>query len=242
MIAALYAETLVVPFLLLLLLCVTGALGLSALSPRLLVLTTCMLFPLACLAYTPLLHVVLAVMVRREHPVQADAIVVLGGGVNCATSKFLPVTQRRFDRGFQLWQAGYAPVLVFSQQSRRTLGPDCPTDATVATRLIHLALPGQSVPIEVLPDVVDTFDEARATANLVRKHHWTRILLVTSNWHSRRAAQLFQRQGIVLTSTPTQEPVPSGFVPTIDERHTLLRELGAYFKALVLGQLVSLAR
>lgn len=201
-------------------------------------LATGVLLPLVLLTYTPLLHVGLSAMTFHQAPVPADAIVILGGGVDCATGTLMPEVQQRFDQGVRLWQAGYAPVLVLSQASEEIRQPGCPSDAEVEERLLRQMFPGADLRLEVLQDVRDTEDEAQATAELVEQHHWGVILLVTSNWHSRRAAGLFRKVGVQVISVPAQ-PVPkdAGFVPSYTERHLLLREAGAYLKAVVQGQL-----
>lgn len=51
-------------------------------------------------------------------------------------------------------------------------------------------------PVEALPPCGDTHDEALRTAELARQRGWTRIALVTSAWHMRRARAVFAGAGL----------------------------------------------
>ncbi len=128
----------------------------------------------------------------------ADAVVVLGGIFGPpAAAGLLPNLSDSVDRleaGIVLQQAGRAPLLVFTggripwEGRVRVEGEDARAQAI-----------GRGVPAEkilVTREVVNTADEARAVAHLVREHRWRRVILVTSGWHMPRAAYLFKREGV----------------------------------------------
>ena len=95
----------------------------------------------------------------------ADAVVVLAGGDG-----------ERLDRGLELVRAGVAPTLVAST------GPAKLCDS--------------SQPFEVIcfmPSPETTRGEAEAIGQLAREHGWTRIVLVTSTYHTLRARLLVDR-------------------------------------------------
>ncbi|MDQ1433063.1 MAG: hypothetical protein QOF40_3665 [Actinomycetota bacterium] len=95
----------------------------------------------------------------------ADAVVVLAGGDG-----------ERLDRALGLVRQGVAPTLVAST------GPS--------------ELCNSSQPFEVVcftPSPETTRGEAKAIGTLARQHGWTRIVLVTSTYHTLRAKLLVDR-------------------------------------------------
>ena len=158
----------------------------------------------ACLV-TPVLRGPLASLTLSEPPVRADAIVVLGGGVQCGTRTLDVSSQARLLRGLELWRAGYAPVLTLSEQSG-LIGPrDCPKIDALEREVIRALYPSGGPTLVTLKNVTTTRDEAARVRDLARARGWTRVLLVTSPSHSRRAAALFRSQGVTVISVPTQE-------------------------------------
>ncbi|GGR16042.1 hypothetical protein GCM10008957_30980 [Deinococcus ruber] len=203
-----------------------------------LILVLPLLLVLSSVTFTPLLHRVLTALTVRAAPRHADAIVILGGGLNCTTGVLTATSQERLEQGIRLWQAGYASTLVLSQQADALYGADCPKVSDVSLQLLQQRFPQQLPRVEILHNVKNTHDEAVETARLVTHHRWQQVLLVTSSWHSRRAAMLFAKVGVPFTSVPAPAPVAaSGFIPTPLEQYTLLRELAAYVKAWIQGEL-----
>jgi hypothetical protein len=106
---------------------------------------------------------VLFVFHHGDRPAHADAIVVLSGA-----KERLPVGLRLFDRG-------YAPNLVVS----RTPHPKR-LERQVCAKPRRGVTCAQAVPYS-------TQGEARLIARLARQHHWTRVDVVTSRFHTFRA-------------------------------------------------------
>ncbi|PNY80438.1 YdcF family protein [Deinococcus koreensis] len=158
----------------------------------------------ACLL-TPVLRGPLATLTLAEPPVKADAIVVLGGGVQCTAATLETSSLGRLLRGLELWRAGYAPVVTVSEQSGLLGPPDCPKMSALERRHIGALYPSGGPQVLTLPNVTTTRDEAARVRELARARGWTRVLLVTSPSHSRRAAALFRRQGVDVVSVPAQE-------------------------------------
>ena len=107
-----------------------------------------------------------------------DAVVVLGGGHG-----------ERLARGLELVATTDARVLVLSDGARRKgerRGGDSDGRRLAAT----------APPYEVLcpiPDPYRTRGEARMVAALARGRRWTRVLVVTSDYHVRRTRLLLAR-------------------------------------------------
>ena len=127
---------------------------------------------------------------------------------------------------------------MLSRQADAPGGLPCPRISDVSARLIRRAFPSPPPRFETIHNVMNTYDESRETARLVRTYHWRTVLLVTSATHARRAFLLFGRQGIHVVSVPAPPLPPSpGFVPRVGEHQLVLREVGAYLKDLVCGRL-----
>jgi len=109
---------------------------------------------------------------------KADAIVAISGGDTAA----------RALEAVELYQAGYAPLIIFSGAAR---DPNSPSNASVM-KSIAVA---QGVP----PDVVavdevstNTRQNAQEVGNIIRVFKQKKIILVTSPYHQRRASIEFQ--------------------------------------------------
>lgn len=118
----------------------------------------------------------------------AEAIVILGGGISCDLNGAFPYPdlQPAADRiwhGIRLYRAGKAPRIIATGK-----------DTTLSTRPILLDFgvpPGDFVCID---GTRNTEEESRHVAALLRPG--TRILLVTSASHMRRAELLFRHAGL----------------------------------------------
>ena len=175
----------------------------------------------------------------------ADAIVVLGGifGPPVAEGMLpnLSDSVERLEAGIVLMQAGKAPQLVFTggrlpwENRARLEGEDSKAQAVLR------GIPSDK--ILVTREVGNTADEARAVAELMQKHQWRRIILVTTAWHMPRAARLFKQAGVDCIIFPVdfrsdvRRPLTMlDFVPGADalrNTETALRECyGSAFYAL----------
>ena len=134
----------------------------------------------------------------------ADAIVVLGGIFGPpAKPGHLPNVGdavERLEGGIRLYQAGKAPTLVFTGgripwEDRARLEGEDSRDVAIAR-----GIPADR--IVVTREVGNTADEGRAVADLMREKKWRRVILITTGWHMPRAAWLFQKTGVPITTFP----------------------------------------
>lgn len=144
-----------------------------------------------------------------SYPV-ADAIVVLGGSTGPAVPPRVSVeVGDAFDRllqGMRLLRAGRAPRLVLSGGMITFLdGSDVPEAEQLATLAIEYGIdPGQLI---LESRSRNTHENGVYTAQRLREEGWTRILLVTSASHMRRAVAVFRRQGLVVVAASTDVQV-----------------------------------
>jgi len=136
-------------------------------------------------------------LVRRDPVAPADAVFVLASKIQ-KDGELTGTAMTRLLHGLELVGEGHAPRLILSE-----LYPPHRPYADAARALIdHLRLRGDLLTVG---PVDNTRDEAREVARLCREHGWTRLLLVTSPVHSRRAAATFEREGLTVLSSPCVE-------------------------------------
>jgi uncharacterized SAM-binding protein YcdF (DUF218 family) len=147
------------------------------------------------------LTAVLFVFPSTNAPRRSSAIVVLGG------------SGLRVPAGLALAHAGFAPYLVISDSPNSP----CPADfGGVTVSCFH-------------PHPATTQGEARATAKLARRHHWSRIIIVSGIAQTTRARIRLRR---CYSGTLLFDPVsPGGLLAWI---HSVLYEWAALTKALTL--------
>nr|WP_157465231.1 YdcF family protein [Deinococcus apachensis] len=180
---------------------------------------------LALCLLTPVLRAPLAALTLAQRPVRADAIVVLGGGVQCGTRVLESSSLARLVRGLELWRDGYAPVLTVSEQSG-LLGPaDCVKMSELERAQVSTLYPSGGPQVLTLRHVTTTRDEAARVRDLARARGWRRVLLVTSPSHSRRAARLFAAYGVTAVSVPAGETRYDLTLPLPADRLAALKTL-----------------
>jgi uncharacterized SAM-binding protein YcdF (DUF218 family) len=122
------------------------------------------------------------ILVVRERPVHADAIVVIGGDHK----------PQRVRRAVRLYDRGLAPLVIFSSGTVVAHGDDVMTEAEVMQRMaLKRDLPSQAMLLETAS--LDTIENAKHVRDLCQEHDLQSLLLVTSAFHSRRANRAFHQ-------------------------------------------------
>ena len=139
------------------------------------------------LARAPLLRALGCWWVVNESPVKSDAIVVLGGDSFDAT---------RVRRAVSLYQQGYAPrILLAGGMIRWYL-----SEGALMKRDAESFGAPDGVLQVVESNADSTLDESEAILHYVSERNLHRLLLVTSDFHSRRAqiiyAPMFKKRGL----------------------------------------------
>lgn len=132
------------------------------------------------LARHPLLQLAARFWIVQDRVTPADAIIVIGD------DNFSAV---RAAEAAALFKAGWAPVVV---ASGRMLRPYASLADLMAKDLESRGVPSSAV-VRFSHRATDTREEAEALRVLVVQKGWRRILLVTSNYHTRRARYIFRK-------------------------------------------------
>ena len=111
---------------------------------------------------------------------KADALIVLGDDNFYAD---------RATRAVQLFREGKVQVIV---ASGRRLRPNAGVAELIEHDLVERGVPKDRV-LRFTYDGDSTLEEAEALVKLVTQKKWRRVIVVTSNYHTRRARYIFRR-------------------------------------------------
>ena len=166
-----------------------------------------------------------------------DAVLVLSGGssLNPGGSAQLGPAGDRIRVGVAVHRAGLAGVLVASGSGIEGFTPARELDAETAALWQQLGVPAEA--ILQLPGPRNTKEEVLAHRDLIRERGWSRVGLVTSAWHLRRALALCERSGVAVEPLPADvagEPATARFlwlVPTVEGLYATQRAMWEYLGA-----------
>ena len=174
---------------------------------RLLFLMCCVgMFLVMYLARNPLLRLVGSFWIVDEEPRNSDVIVVLGDD---------NLRADRAARAAELFKSGFAPRVI---ASGRFLRPYATVSELEEHDLTEDGVPAAAV-IRLAHNAADTREEAVAISRQLSEHGWKRVLLVTSNYHTRRSRYICERlfpPGSILrvVAAPDSDYNPDGWWKT----------------------------
>jgi len=138
------------------------------------------------LARGPILRFTAEAWIIEDPLGKADALIVLSDDNFYAD---------RATRAAELFREGKAPVIV---ASGRRLRPNAGIAELMEHDLIERGVPKEKI-VRLAHDADSTREEAEAALRLVKERKWHSVIVVTSNYHTRRARYIFRRvfpQGI----------------------------------------------
>ncbi len=162
--------------------------------------------PLALLALyaarRPLLTALPPLLVARDEPRAADALVVLAGDAY----------GRRVQHGVELWRRGLVAEGPFVTTGG-VLYDELSWAKVARAHAVRLGVPAERV--LALDQGETTAEEARRAIDVLAARGVKTVLLVTSPYHSGRAAALFRAEatprGIEVLSCPSQDEAPEAW-------------------------------
>ncbi len=160
----------------------------------------------------------------RDGAQSVDAIVVLGAAQ--FDGRPSPVLAARLDHAFDLYEQGYAPLIVTTGANQ---AGDRFTEAYAGlTYLLERGVPEDDILVVV--DGTNTFESLSAAANaLFARGAGSRVLLVSDPYHALRAVEIAREVGLDGRFSPT----------TLDSS---MRQLGRETAAVALGRVVGFRR
>jgi uncharacterized SAM-binding protein YcdF (DUF218 family) len=148
---------------------------------NLIILLFCVIFCVVLyLVRRPILRFMAESWIVEDPLDKADALIVLGDDNFYAD---------RATRGVQLFREGKAPVIV---ASGRRLRPNAGIAELMEHDLVERGMPRDKI-LRFTHDGDSTLEEAQALARFVKGKKWHSVIVVTSNFHTRRARYIFRR-------------------------------------------------
>jgi uncharacterized SAM-binding protein YcdF (DUF218 family) len=176
------------------------------------------------LVRVPLLRFAGEYWIVDDAPESSDVIIVLSGDNYDAV---------RAARAAALFRAGMAPHVVATGRSLRSYAT---TTDLMKRDLVDHGVPAAAI-IPLTHRADDTREEAVAVSEFVNTHGWKKILLVTSNYHTRRSEYIYERilppgTQLRVISAPDIEYDPQSWWRTREGLKIFFHEAGGYLAAL----------
>lgn len=168
----------------------------------------------------PLMRFAAQYWVLDEPVAPSDALIVLGDDNYAADRAF---------HAAELYREGVAPIVVASGRMLRR-------DVSIADMMQHdldsFGVPAASV-VKLTHRAQNTREEAVEVARLIQARGWKRVLVVTSNYHARRARFIFERvlpPGVTLRVSAARDSDfdPSRWWETHEGQKLFFNELVGY--------------
>src|ERR1700684_1875677 len=176
------------------------------------------------LVRVPLLRFAGEFWIVDDAPESSDAIVVLSG------DNFDAV---RASRAAALFRSGMAPRVVATGRSLRSYAS---TTDLMKRDLVDHGVPAAAI-IPLNHRAEDTREEALVVSEIVASHGWKKILLVTSNYHTRRSEYIYERtlpanDQLLTVAAPGSDSDPNYWWKTRTGVKIFFHEFGGYLIAL----------
>ena len=157
----------------------------------------------AVVAITPAMSPLVRTWVRSDAPARTplDAVMVLSAGLHADGSLNARAAERLVS-GIMLVRDTRTPLLVTTRDRSRVGGQTVDTDAAQRRLVRSLA---DSIDWRIVAPVSTTHDEALRAAELLRPLGKSRIAVVTSPMHTRRACATFEAVGFTVVCVPSEE-------------------------------------
>lgn len=171
----------------------------------------------------PLLRFAGEYWVVDEPSAQSDALIVLGDDNYAGDRAF---------HAAELYREGVAPVAV---ASGRMLRKDFSIADVMGHDLESFGVPAKSI-VKLTHRAQNTREEAAEVARLIQSRGWKRVVVVTSNYHARRARFIFERTlpssvSLRVSGARDSEFDPSRWWETRQGQKLFFSELAGYLVA-----------
>ncbi|MFZ3214572.1 MAG: YdcF family protein [Candidatus Acidiferrales bacterium] len=176
------------------------------------------------LVRVPLLRFAGEFWIVDDPPENSDAIIVLSGDNYDAV---------RASRAAALFRSGAAPRVVATGHFLRAYAST--TDLMKRDLTDHGVPPSAIIALDHRAE--DTLEEAAAVSEFVAAHGWKKILLVTSNYHTRRSEYIYERTlppgtQLRVISAPDTDYDPQSWWRSKEGLRLFFHEAGGYLIAL----------
>lgn len=176
------------------------------------------------LFHTPLVWWAAEPLRLNEAPRPADAIVVFAGGAG-ESGQAGGGYQERVRQAVDLYQAGYAPRMIFSTGFVFAFA-----EGEVMRSLAEAnGVPREAIILETA--ATNTYENVTRSRQILIDNGWRSALVVSSPYHMRRAMLTWQRNAPEIAATPTPVPFSQFYLrdggPSLEQMRGLLQEYAA---------------
>ncbi|MCF2528537.1 YdcF family protein [Yinghuangia soli] len=136
---------------------------------------------------------------RQDARPTVDAILVLGASQYDGRPS--PVLRARLEHAVALYREGVAPRII-------TVGGNQPgdrfTEADSGRRWL-IAHEVAETSVLAVPEGRDTLQSVRAVRDLMRRHQWRSVVIVTDPWHALRSRSMARAEGLNASVSPARQ-------------------------------------
>jgi len=182
---------------------------------------------LSIFAFTNIDSVMVKPLVVDENPVISDVIIVLGGGVVKETRSLPWSVQERARKGIELYRENYADNMILA--GGLVAGASY-TESEIMRAYVELL---GVAPGDIFEENASrsTYENAVYSKFIMEEKNWRTALLVTSDYHTERACQVFKKLDInvICLAAPPAPSFENDFFRNIIDSRSILREYLATF-------------
>lgn len=158
-----------------------------------------LLLLIIALLYTPLIQSTAAPLITKDPLEKTGAIVVLSGGWEKKGALGIS-TLERYHYGIELFQEGWAPIIIFS--GGNLVGRPAEADE-MADMALTEGFPYEAVISENSSE--STYENTLFTKKILKDKGISSIILVTSPYHTYRAKKMFEDKQVKVISAPVPD-------------------------------------
>lgn len=193
----------------------------------------------ACLAFllvfTELPWVLSKPIMVQENIKASPVIVVLYSGYGDVVENGLDrYSLQRLQKGVRLWKRGFASFLLFSGGSADRRGNGHPGAQRMALEAEARGIPRERIVVE--HGSKDTRHNVMNSSSILRERGWDSLILVTSDFHMKRAVNLFKEEGVHIYPAPVEWYPRGEWKANLEYLRFLCYELAARVAYLLLNE------
>lgn len=161
-------------------------------------------------------------LIINEIPQKSDVIIVLGGGVDTDIKEIGFAVQKRVDKGMKLWLNGYADQIILAGGQAENTG------YIEADELFEYALEKGALENKIIKESKskDTYENALFSQETMKQKSWQTALVVTSDYHTKRACKIFRKLKMDIKCIAAAVPQDKSY-QKYDYFRAILRDYGA---------------
>jgi len=187
----------------------------------------------ALFAFTGITNLLVKPLEINESPVKSDVIIVLGGGVVKDTKSLPWSVQERARKGIELYKNNYSKNMILA--GGLVEGASY-TESEIMRAYVEIlgVAPGDIFEEKAS---TSTYENAKFSKVIMEKNNWHTALLVTSDYHTERACNVFKKLDInvICLSAPPDAGFENNAFRNLIDAKSIFREYLATVYYLVKG-------